>query len=80
MSYDNIIAVSEHAFGLELKVVQDTAFFEVASEDGGTKVQFLMQNVGERNKGEDDLGENLNITAWLGEADEVNDKYMVPNQ
>ena len=30
-----------------MKVVQETTVFEVASEDGGAKVQVLVQNVGE---------------------------------
>ena len=49
MAFEDIVAVLERAFSLELKVVQETTVFEVASEDGGTKVQVLVQNVGERN-------------------------------
>lgn len=49
MSFEDIVAVLARAFGLELNVVQDTTVFEVASEDGGTKVQVLVQDVGERN-------------------------------
>ena len=49
MCFEDIVAVLGRAFGLELKVVQDTTVFEVASEDGGTKVQVLVQAVGERN-------------------------------
>ena len=48
MCFEDIAAVLGRAFGLELKVVQDTTVFEVASEDGGTKVQALVQAVGER--------------------------------
>jgi len=47
--FEDIVAVLGRAFGLELKVVQDTTVFEVASEDGGTKVQILVQDVLERN-------------------------------
>ena len=47
MVFDDIVAVLEHAFRLELKVVQDTTVFEVASEDGGTKVQVLVQDANE---------------------------------
>ena len=49
MSFEDIVDVLGRAFGLELKVVQDTTVFEVTSEDGGTKVQVLVQDVGERN-------------------------------
>ena len=49
MSFDDIVSVLGRAFGLELKVVEDTTVFEVASEDGGTKVQVLVQAVDERN-------------------------------
>ena len=48
MVFEDIVAVLERAFKLELSVVQDTTVFEVASEDGGTKVQVLVQNVDER--------------------------------
>ena len=48
MAFEDIVAVLERAFSLELKVVQETTVFEVASEDGGTKVQVLVQNVDER--------------------------------
>ena len=47
MSFENVVAVLEHTFGMELKVVQDTTVFEVASDDGGTKVQVLLQDVRE---------------------------------
>ena len=49
MSFDDIVTVLEEAFSLELKVVQGTTVFEVASDDGGTKVQILLQDSGERN-------------------------------
>ena len=49
MCFEDIVAVLGRAFGFELKVVQDTTVFEVTSEDGGTKVQVLVQDVGERN-------------------------------
>ncbi len=49
MSFEDIVAVLGQAFSLELKVVQDTTVFEVVSDDGGTKVQILLQNTGERN-------------------------------
>ena len=48
MCFEDIVAVLERAFSLELKVVQDTTVFEVASEDGGTKVQVFVQDVSER--------------------------------
>ena len=48
MSFDDIVSVLSRAFGLELKVVQDTTVFEVESEDGGTKVQVVIHYVGER--------------------------------
>lgn len=47
MSFEDVVAVLEHTFGMELKVVQDTTVFEVASDDGGTKVQVLLQDVRE---------------------------------
>ena len=34
MSFEDIAAVLGQAFGMELKVVQDTTVFEVASDDG----------------------------------------------
>ena len=49
MSFEDIVTVLGQAFSLELKVVQDTTVFEVVSDDGGTKVQILLQNTGERN-------------------------------
>ena len=49
MVFEDIVAVLERAFSLELKVVQDTTVFEVSSEDGGTKVKVLVQDAGERN-------------------------------
>ena len=49
MNFEDIVAVLGQTFGLELKVVQDTTVFEVVSDDGGTKVQILLQNTGERN-------------------------------
>lgn len=48
MCFEDIVAVFGRAFGLELSVVQDATVFEVASEDGGTKVQVLLQFVDER--------------------------------
>ena len=48
MVFEDIVVVLERAFGLELKVVQDTTVFEVSSEDGGTKVKVLVQGVSER--------------------------------
>ena len=48
MVFEDIVAVLERAFKLELNVVQDTTVFEVSSEDGGTKVQILVQDVSER--------------------------------
>ena len=44
MSFGDIVAVLEQAFGMELKVVQDTTVFEVVSDDGSTKVQILLQD------------------------------------
>ena len=49
MSFEDIASVLGQAFGLELKVVQDTTVFEVVSDDGSTKVQILLQDSGERN-------------------------------
>ena len=48
MSFEDVVNVLGRAFGLELKVVQDTTVFEVSSEDGGTKVRVLVQDVSER--------------------------------
>ena len=48
MCFDDIVSVLGRAFGLELKVVQDTTVFEVESEDGGTKVQVVIHYVSER--------------------------------
>ena len=48
MVFEDIVAVLERAFKLELSVVQDATVFEVASEDGSTKVQVLLQSVSER--------------------------------
>ena len=50
MTFEDVVAILERTFKLELKVVEGTTVFEVASEDGGTKVKVLMQNVGEHNK------------------------------
>ena len=47
--FEDIIAVLGRTFGIELKIVQDTTVFEVVSEDGGAKVQVLVQDVSERN-------------------------------
>ena len=49
MSFEDIASVLGQAFGMELKVVQDTTVFEVVSDDGSTKVQILLQDSGERN-------------------------------
>ena len=57
MSFEEIVEVIEHAFKLELKVVQDTTVFEVASEDGGTKVRVLVQYEDGRFLLSADLGE-----------------------
>ena len=59
-SFEDIAAVLGQAFGMELKVVQNTTVFEVASDDGSTKVQVLLQNTGERNL--------VLMSADLGEA------------
>jgi len=48
MVFEDIVAVLERAFKLKLNVVQDTTVFDVASEDGGTKVQVLLQDASER--------------------------------
>ena len=48
MVFEDVVAVLERAFKLELSVVQDTTVFEVASEDGSTKVQVLLQSVSEQ--------------------------------
>ena len=48
MSFDEMIAVLEKAFRLELKIVDDTTAFEVAGEDGDTRVRVLVQNEDER--------------------------------
>ena len=48
MCFEDLVSVLGRAFGLELKVVQDTTVFEVESEDGGTKVQVVIHYVGER--------------------------------
>ena len=48
MYFEDIVKVLEHAFNLELKIVQDTTVFEVTSEDGGTTVKVLVQDVSER--------------------------------
>ena len=47
MSFEDIVSVLGRAFGLELKIVQDTTVFEVESEDGGTKVRVVIQDVSE---------------------------------
>ena len=49
MNFEDVAAVLGQAFGMELNVVQETTVFEVVSDDGGTKVQILLQNAGERN-------------------------------
>ena len=48
MSFEEIVAVLERAFQLELKIVDDTTAFEVAGEDGDTRVRVLVQNEDER--------------------------------
>lgn len=47
MSFEDIVSVIEQAFGLALKIVQDTTVFEVASDDGDTKVRVLLQAASE---------------------------------
>lgn len=49
MTFEDVVAVLERTFELELKVVEGSTVFEVASEDGGTMVRVLVQDVGERN-------------------------------
>lgn len=44
MNFENIVAVIEKSLELELKIVQDSTAFEVASGDGKNKVQILLQN------------------------------------
>lgn len=48
MSFEDIVAVLERYLNLTLNVVQDTTVFDVANEDGGAKVQVLVQDVSER--------------------------------
>ena len=48
VSFEDIVAALERTFGVKLSVVQDTTVFEVAGEDGDTKVQVLVQDVSER--------------------------------
>ena len=48
MSFDEMVAVLEKAFQLELKIVDDTTAFEVAGEDGDTRVRVVVQNEAER--------------------------------
>ena len=48
MSFEDIVAVLERYLNLTLNVVQDTTVFDVANEDGGAKVQILVQDVSER--------------------------------
>ncbi len=48
MRFEDVVAALERAFSLELAVVDETTLFEVASEDGGTKVQVCIQNVDEQ--------------------------------
>ena len=48
MSFEEMIAVLEKAFKLELKIVDDTTAFEVAGEDGDTRVRVIVQNEDER--------------------------------
>ena len=47
MVFKDIVAVLERTLNTELAVVQDTTVFEVASEDGGTKVRVLVQDESE---------------------------------
>ena len=63
MNFEDIAAVLGQAFGMELNVEQNTTVFEVASDDGSTKVQVLLQNTGERNL--------VLMSADLGEAPPV---------
>lgn len=46
--FEDIVEILGRTFGLELEVVQDTTVFDVASEDGGTKVRVIVQDVSER--------------------------------
>lgn len=50
MSFEDIVSVIERAFKLELTVVEGATVFEVASEDGGTRVQVLVQEADELRK------------------------------
>ena len=50
MRFEDVVASLGQAFSLELKVVQGATVFEVASEDGGTKVKVLIQDMGERRR------------------------------
>ena len=47
MCFEDIVAILGRSFGLEMKVVRDTTVFDVVSEDGGTKVQVLVQDASE---------------------------------
>lgn len=48
MGFEDIASFLSQSFGLDLKVVEDATVFEVASEDGSTKVQILMQDMSEQ--------------------------------
>ena len=50
MSFEDVLAVLERAFNLKLKVVEGATAFEVASEDGETRVKVFIQNADERRK------------------------------
>ena len=45
MTFDDTVALLKQSFGMELKVVEGATVFEVASEDGGTKVKILLQDM-----------------------------------
>ena len=50
MVFEDIVAILEREFKLELAVVQGTTVFEVAGEDGGGRVQVLVQDESERHR------------------------------
>ena len=50
MAFEDIVAVVERAFKLELKVVEDATAFEVAGEDGETRVKVFVQYADARRK------------------------------
>lgn len=50
MVFEDIVAVLEREFEVELAVVQGTTVFEVAGEDGGGRVRVLVQDESERHR------------------------------